>query len=352
MSNRRIICAALTLTGVLGAAAPLFAQERQPNQVAAESLNLAPGDCALFVWTGYPSRLHFVSLAEQGAAFAAQDGGARYAIRPNRAADKFGQFPSQDFMGGTGKPAQLRLADPAALYKSVVYKSGTITLPAPDGWLDIESAQAVSTCNETSAVETLTLDNQTGSYAVPAWLQTPAASVDIIPQDIIAPAPVPLPPIVVEPEVRIEPEIGVKPEIRLEPEILVEREVMSSAPIPGLVQAVYKREIAPPPSRVEAAAQTTPDKSPPAPKVKTPRSYTVQIGAYPNEPLAHERWADFKKEFKYLRRKTSSVQVAAVENVGVVYRLRITGFPNLKRATRFCNRLKKDDVDCFVPLER
>lgn len=375
MINTRIIGALLTLPSFLCVGTSAFAQNSAPISAPDTSVNEAPsvnfsaGECALFVWAGHPSRLMYISQANARVAYSAQDGIKRYSVIPQSPADKFGQYFSQNLRNGETKPLQLQLSEPAEFYKSVAYSSGTLTLPGSDGWLSVETAQAVSTCNNTANERRIGSDKSASGFMVPAWLETPARLALLHPppaldtRDIVQDI---APQILAESVITSEPQgsagskdleapsliqttqVDYRREVdrRLEVVEPIERNPMPS-PVSGPVLGPVSDPVSDPAPGTILAASTP---ALPAPVLATPPGYMVQIGAFPNEAVAHQRWADFQQSFRYLKRRQSSVQVAAVEEIGIVYRLRITGLPSKKRALKFCSRLRSDGIDCFVPV--
>lgn len=248
MPNFRFISVLLTPLVSLGLGTQVVSQEAGLSAPLKESVNLAPDDCALFVWAGYPSRLLFISHASEQAAYSAQDGLQRYAMKPNRETDKFGQSASQDILDKSGDVLELRLNEPSDKSKFVLYDSGTLSLPSPDGWLRIESAQGVSACNETGSGSAISLDESSGSFNMPAWLETPAelakrGTLQVVqiemPQNLqVLPASVvTIPPQIAEPSIiesaPIEPPIDLEPPmIPAAPTQIAEAPVLISIPDP------------------------------------------------------------------------------------------------------------------------
>ena len=334
MLKLRLISVLLTLPALLCFGTRVTAQEAA---LPASSINLEVGDCALFIWVGYPSRLLFISQAEDRIAYSAEYVGKRYSISPNRAADKFGQYADQDFLGQGRELWQIRLDVPTELPESLFYKSGSITLPAPDGWLRVENAQAVSACNNTGFGSALSLDENTGGFTPPHWLETPAQ----LSQKESAGPKTAVVAVVAEPEAVPEPLIIQTPEAAPEPPlVMVETTTPLSVEIeaPTLINASYV-SVEP-----ESVTEVVPE-----PVIAIAPVHTVQLGAYRNEALARQAWENLQIKANYLQEKESIVQLADVKGQGEIYRLRVTGFPDRTGAVDFCWRLQSNMIDCYVP---
>lgn len=375
MLNTRIISGIFTLPIFLGFGQSALAQDALPGEANIQALNLAPsvnfaaGECALFVWTGHPLRLTFISQTKSGEVYSAQNGIKRFTGSAKAPPDKFGQSSNQNFRDDAALSLQLRLNSPSEFYKSIAYTSGTITFPGADGWLSVESAQAVSTCNETDGNKPIHSDPAGYGFTVPTWLETPTRLSMLHPPD---PTPT-APDITPATQPLLEPETTSP-----EPEIFAVQHATPAAASAFIqtTQVDYRKEVDPqiktveifetkpaltpvlnpaPITAPEPVLASIPDPIPapipapiPDPIEDIPPGYMVQIGAFPNEAVARQKWDDAQQNLKYLKRRKSTVQVAAVEDVGVVYRLRVTGLPDKRRALQFCNRLKSDGIDCFV----
>jgi hypothetical protein len=379
MRNRRLIGVLLALPGFLGFGPQALAQAAPPIPEGNAAINSAAkvdflaGECALFVWSGYPLRLMYISQANTRQAYIAQQGIKRYAVNPQGGADKFGQYAAQDLLDGVNTPSQLRLDSPAEFYKSVAYSAGTLTRPGSDGWLSIETAKAVATCNETEGNRAVRLNEAANGFDEPEWLETPTRLATLqpppSPQATIL-IPEAAPDFKSGPEALPElgPELSPEPDDILEPQIILNAEVSPSPQpenkeIPAAIQvtqANYQTITTP---KIASVGQTVPSGParavsiepaqtiPPVVIADTPPGYMVQIGAFPNEAIAQQKWGDYQDNIDFLEQSQSIVQVAAVEDIGVVYRLRITGLATRKKAATLCQRLKSTGVDCFVPRD-
>ena len=366
MSKIRSISVLLTLPVVLCLGTRGLAQETALPANAASAVSLDPGDCALFIWVGDPGRLLFISQADDGVAYAAGQAGKRYSISPGRTADKFGQYGTQDFLGERGQSWQVRLITPAERPSAVFYTSGTITIPAPDGWVRIESAQGVSACNDTDVGSALNLDETDGGFTPPAWVQPPSQLEER--QRITAPSAM------VEAVTESKPapaaQIIEMPDPQPEQEPVPARQVIRT-PQPPSAPLVMAKNVETPFIEKSSDVEKIPDVEQSAPAwinagfvaaapiplaeadtaipPLTPPLHTVQIGSYRTDALAHKAWNELQQEATYLQEKDSVVQRAFVKGQGEVFRLRVTGFSDRDGAVNFCWRLQSNGLDCYVP---
>ena len=325
MLKIRFIGALLTLSLSLSWGVGLFAEETKPVVNADQSVILSPNDCALFVWVGYPSRLLYISRGRDRLTYTVQDGPKRFSTNLNRGPDKFGQFANQNLFDGTQQSTQIQLETPTDLSENLLYNSGTMTKQVPDGWLHIENAQAVSTCNHEAFDKIINLNRDSGHFEVPQWLKTPAQLAETQLADINT-------------QQAAQTPRSSQPDI----EVIAERKIIVEAPYIEPVELVSSRPNNAPLETVEQTLTT-----PPVTDVYS--ANTVQIGAFPTADIAHQAWTKFQQKADYLHQKESIVQMAKIEGLGLLYRLRIKGFSDRDSAVAFCARLKSDGIDCFAP---
>ena len=215
------------------------------------------------------------------------------------------------------------MGDPRNIADHVLYETGTMTLAASDGWISVENAQAVSSCNPSAEAIVIGLDENQNAFLLPKVFKTPTQLIEIDKTIDVAQAPSPAPP----------QQIPLIVETPIVLEAVASETIILDTPLPAI--ASTQAEI--PPTFTHASHVATPDQ------------YTVQLGAFNSASLAQNAWVRFQKDIDYLQDRHHTLQFAEIKGKGIFYRLRVTGFDDRSHADALCLRLKADGVDCFVP---
>ena len=323
MLKSRCIFASLALPLLLSVSSQTRAEDLPLDNVAAQSVIIAPSECAMFIWVGYPSRLTFVSIPDEDKAYSSYNGVQAHALSYKRLSDKFGQFATQDLLSETERAMELRLGDPRNIADHVLYETGTMTLAASDGWIRVENAQAVSSCNRTSKDIWIDMNQRQGAFVLPDPFKTPGQLKEIGNATDIAQTSLPQP-------VRQVPLIVETPIIL---EAVASKAIIFDTPLP--------------PS--EIVDPKIPLKKVNSIPIATPNQYTVQLGAFDSASDAQAAWISFQSNIDYLQDQRHALQFAEIKDKGIFYRLRVIGIEDRARADELCQSLKQDGVDCFVP---
>ena len=323
MLKSRCIFASLALPLLLSVSSQTRAEDLPLDIEAAQSVTIAPSECAMFIWVGYPSRLTFVSIPDEDKAYSSYNGVQAHALSYKRLSDKFGQFATQDLLSETDRAMELRLGNPRNIVGHILYETGTTTLAASDGWISVENAQAVSSCNPSAEAIVIGLDENQNAFLLPKVFKTPTQLIEIDKTIDVAQAPSPAPP----------QQIPLIVETPIVLEAVASETIILDTPLPAI--ASTQAEI--PPTFTHASHVATPDQ------------YTVQLGAFNSASLAQNAWVRFQKDIDYLQDRHHTLQFAEIKGKGIFYRLRVTGFDDRSHADALCLRLKADGVDCFVP---
>ena len=287
MLKRRCIIASLTLSVLLGYSSQLRADNIETFPNPSQSVSLAPDQCAMFIWVGYPARPLFISKADEGKAYSAYDGFRSHTLSYKRKPDKFDQFATLDIQDNTRNPMELRLSDPIHISEFVLYETGTMTLAASDDWIRVENAQAVSSCNPTVSNVFVGIDNSLGAFELPDWIKTPEElseihnGIDI--NQVAVSTPAGQPPLIIE--------------------------------TPVLFEAVASEAIVPTQPIAASIDIGSNSVTPPTMLIATPDQYTVQLGAYDNPELAQKAWNIFQKDIEYLKNRNHTFQFLSLIHI-------------------------------------
>ena len=218
---------------------------------------------------------------------------------------------------------ELRLGDPRNIVGHVLYETGTMTLAASDGWVSVENAQAVSSCNQSGETIVIGFDENQNAFLLPKAFKTPTQLIEIDKTIDVAQAPAPEPPqhipLIVETPIVLE--------------AVASETIILDTPLPAITST--QPDI--PPIVTQTISITQSDQ------------YTVQLGAFDSASLAQNAWVNFQKDIDYLQDRHHTLQFAEIKDKGIFYRLRVTSFDDRSHADALCLRLKADGVDCFVP---
>ena len=323
MLKSRCIFASLALPLLLSVSSQTRAEDLPLDIEAAQSVTIAPSECAMFIWVGYPSRLTFVSIPDEDKAYSSYNGVQAHALSYKRLSDKFGQFATQDLLSETERAMELRLGDPRNIADHVLYETGTMTLAASDGWISVENAQAVSSCDPSAEAIMIGLNENQSAFLLPTAFKTPTQLIEIDSTIDVAQAPAPEPP----------QQIPLIVETPIILEAVASETIILDTPLPAITST--QSEI--PPIVTQTISLTQSDQ------------YTVQLGAFDSASLAQNAWITFQKDIDYLQGQQHTLQFAEIKDKGVFYRLRVSGLETRARADALCQRLQADGMDCFVP---
>ena len=323
MLKSRCIFASLALPLLLSFANQVRAEDLPLDIERAKSVLIDANQCAMFIWVGYPSRLMFISIPNEDRAFSSYAGVQTHVLSYKRNSDKFGQFATQDLWDKSDRAMELRLGDPRDILDHVLYETGTMTLSASDGWIRVENAQAVSSCNRTSKDIWIDMNQRQGAFVLPDEFKTPdqlkviGNTIDIAQTSL--PEPVRQVPLIVETPIILE--------------AVASKAIIFDTPLP--------------PS--EIVDPKIPLKKVNSIPIATPNQYTVQLGAFDSASDAQAAWISFQSNIDYLQDQRHALQFAEIKDKGIFYRLRVIGIEDRARADELCQSLKQDGVDCFVP---
>ena len=323
MLKSRCIFASLALPLLLSFANQVRAEDLPLDIERAKSVLIDANQCAMFIWVGYPSRLMFISIPNEDRAFSSYAGVQTHVLSYKRNSDKFGQFATQDLWDKSDRAMELRLGDPRDILDHVLYETGTMTLAASDGWISVENAQAVSSCNPSAEAIMIGLNENQSAFLLPKAFKTPTQLIEIDKTIDVAQAPSPAPP----------QQIPLIVETPIVLEAVASETIILDTPLPAI--ASTQAEIPPIVTQTISISQSD--------------QYTVQLGAFDSASDAQAAWVRFQKDIDYLQDRHHTLQFAEIKDKGVFYRLRVTGFDDRSHADALCLRLKADGMDCFVP---
>ena len=312
--------AILAMTSVLGHAQMSYGQDNLPNTIEENLFSIAPKGCALFVWINNSKAPRLITTTTHSFGFNSRNEATKLRRLFSSKADALGQFSRQDFDDGTGRQYQLHLGPALTATDTILYETGTWTLQNEDGWLQVESAKAVSACNPATEVTQIRYDELSAGFHPPNWLRTP---------------------------IDIQSEIST-PEIIQELKV-VQNIIEAETPLAKVspVEPLIYDALVPP---NDAVIKVDPKPFERADIIGIiPSLYTVQIGAFKKPEQAVTHLYKLRNKLSYLDDLDYALQETTVENVGQLYRLRLTSIPNKSSAIKLCTRLKGDGVDCFVP---
>jgi len=242
-----------------------------------------------------------------------------------------------------------------------------LSFPTSDGWLTIENAIGMSSCNPTETSFDVLDGVGLTHLRQPDWLKKPnfeaLRGVQALPVETPPLPPPAVPPFVSSPAIvsEVEPESAyaevVDREIETSPRAVL-IPAISNTPAPTklpiiepLPEPAQISEPVPTPEVISAPIaepiqeniQTVELHSPP-PLTK----YEVQLGAYDGHKRSLRGWEELTAQVPYLSDQLYRVEAAVIETGDIVYRLRVMGFSKFSTAIKFCDKLKSDDVDCYA----
>lgn len=303
MFNALKIIAVMSATIMLGQAPASFGQDQTAISPEKKSVSLAPKACALFVWIDGSQTPRLASTDTGAFGFDTQNKYINFKEIYKSNADDFGQYARQDLDDGSGNLYQLHLGPPTRHADMILYRAGTWTQPNEDGWLQIKTAKAVSTCNASEDILDIIFD------AVENFIHAPQGVIH--PDNIQTETPAP---------------ITNTPVINIDPPVIVQN---------------TETQIQPPPAPI-IAPPILQETAPPSP-------YTVQIGSFRQEARALIHLTEVRKTAPYIDDYQTEIQTSPQKDNTLFYRLRLTALTNRAQAVKLCQRLKADGIDCFVP---
>jgi len=308
---------------------------------------LSPNECGLFVWVGPEEELRFLAKKDGAVVFARGENPEKLRAINVGALDKYDLSKRQTLQDGLGLEYELRLENPIPTQISVVYRQGTLTLPSPDGWLQIENAIGMSTCNPARTAFDVLGGENLDRLSLPDWVSKPnfdsLRQVDETPEVIASPeSPMRAPPASDTPYAQtaaVQPEIISKTDPLIIPEPVIWRrdEGITKIDIPTLIAA-----------ETDNAELAATDFIEPVVIAEPVPLYEVQLGAF-DEPLKPiEAWEEISARAPYISDQSYRIAAATIKPNQIVYRLRMTGFSTFSTAAKYCEKLKLDDVDCYA----
>ena len=330
MFRRFRILAILAIATAVGQSHLSRAQDAAPNAIKENLISIAPKDCALFVWVNNSRAPRFLSTKTEAFGFDAGNEPIKFRRTYSSNADVFGQFSRQDFDDGKGGTYQLHLGTSITAADTILYDTGTWTLPNQDGWLQIESVKAVSTCNPSEDFTQISYDEYSAELRSPDWLKSPSK---------------------IQSEMQNESQSEISTNVIAQDPIVVQNidEATATLTMISPVEPLAYDEGVQSISTNDAEGFADPKQIEPAETLDLPLPhYTVQIGAFREQEKAVARFYQLQNELSYLDDLDYELQETTVENIGQMYRLRLTAMPDKSSANALCKRLKNDGVDCFV----
>jgi len=301
------IITAISLTLTLGQATLSLAQDLPSENFEGELTPLISASCALFVWIDGSETPRLVSSESDTFGFNAQNERTDFKVIYRSDIDDFGQYARQDLDDGSRRLYQLHLGPPKDHGDMILYQAGTWTQPNEDGWLQIETAKAVSSCNLSEGQLDSLFNEENNLIRTPQGVTHPD-------------------------KIHIEP-------LAKEAEAIAPPPVIKSAP-PIIIENV----------ETLAEVATTPIISPPIIEEITPPSpYAVQIGSFRKEDRVLIHLASVRDAAPYIDQYQTEIQTVELDEKAPFYRLRLTALSDRPMAIKLCQRLKTDGIDCFVP---
>jgi len=301
------IITAISLTLALGQATLSLAQDLSSENFEGGQTSLASTSCALFVWIDGSETPRLVSSESDTFGFNAQNERTNFKVIYRSDVDDFGQYARQDLDDGSRRLYQLHLGPPADHGDMILYRAGTWTQPNEDGWLQIETTKAVSSCSISDGQ----LDN----------LFNKEENIIRTPQGVTHPDKVE-----VDPPTKTVETITPPPVIKPAPPIIIENvETLAEVATAPIISPPIIEEIAPP----------------------TP--YAVQIGSFRKESRVLVHLASVRDTAPYIDNYKTEIQTAELDEKTPFYRLRLTALSDRPMAIKLCQKLKTDGIDCFVP---
>lgn len=283
-------------------------------------VNLAKGECGLFVWAGEQKRFVLFSKGMDDAVYSSQ--GQEISLTPTQRdaePDFHGQYPVQNFQDARGRTYDLSFGKVATLGQSIRYSQGSWRSQDDKGWERIEAAYGLSTC----------IPNED----IPADHSLSASTFDLI-RPLGNRASSPPPPTL---------------KITVSPASFEPKEVVLSRP--AITQTVKPpKQILPEPPPPIAAPNPSP-----APiamdadgTFESSGPYFVQLASFLKEHQAYKAWDTLSGEHPSLTKFESHIIPAQIKNKGLYFRLQIGGFDSRLNAQSNCNKFKVSGLDCFV----
>ncbi len=315
--------AILVLMTVLGLSHISHGQDTVPTVIQDNLISLAPKDCALFVWIDNSKSPRLVSSTTQAYGFNSLNEATQFKRMFSSDSDSLGQYSRQDFDDGKDRLYQLHLGSAVTAADVIFYDTGTWTLQNEEGWLQVESAKAVSACNPLDVVTHIKYDDLSAALIVPNWLKAPN---------------------------EIQTEMSVNTVIQETVVVQNADEVtfpyVQASPVENWTN---NQDVNPLPPN-EMTIEVQPIDSLPAEIFDiAPPLFALQIGAFKKQEQAITHLNQLRNRLPYLDTLNYELQEKTLDNIGQVYRVRLTFIPDKASAVKLCKRLKEDNADCFVP---